>query len=104
MSAKLRAGAVIMALVMICGLEFLVIRPSADPLPLRPLPLIMAAWILFAAAAWLLRGVSLRWSVALIIIGGIIIQVVAMSVPPQQSDDLYRYMWVGRVQASGIDP
>jgi len=104
MSAKLRAGAVIMALVMICGLEFLVIRPSADPLPLRPLPLIMAAWILFAAAAWLLRGVSLRWSVALIIIGGIIIQVVAMSVPPQQSDDLYRYMWDGRVQANGIDP
>ncbi len=104
MSAKLRAGAVIAALVTICGLEFLVVRPSADPLPLQPLPLVVAAWMLFAVAAWLLRGISLRWSVALIIIGGIVIQIVAMSAPPQQSDDMYRYMWDGRVQAAGIDP
>ena len=27
-----------------------------------------------------------------------------MSVPPHLSDDLYRYMWDGRVQAAGIDP
>ncbi len=104
MSAKLRVGAIIIALVMICGLEFLVIRPSADPLPLQALPLIVVAWMLFVAAAWLLRGVSLRWSVTLIIIGGIAIQVVAMSVPPHLSDDLYRYIWDGRVQAAGIDP
>ena len=104
MSAKLRVAAIVAALVMICGLEFLVIRPSADPLPLQPLPLIVAAWILFAGAAWLLRGISVRWAVALIIIGGIAIQVVAMSAPPQSSDDMYRYMWDGRVQAAGIDP
>jgi Glycosyltransferase family 87 len=106
MSAKLRVGAVIAALVMICGLELLVVRPSADPLtvPVKPLPLIVAAWMLFAVAAWLLRGISLRWSVALIIIGGIIIQIVAMSAPPQSSDDLYRYIWDGRIQAHGIDP
>ena len=106
MSAKLRVGAIIAALVMICGLEFLVVRPSADPLavPIKPLPLIMGAWMLFAVAAWLLRGISLRWSVALIIIGGIVIQIVAMSAPPQSSDDLYRYIWDGRVQAHGFDP
>ena len=106
MSAKLRVGAIIAALVMICGLEFLVVRPSADPLtvPIKPLPLIMGAWMLFALAAWLLRGISLRWSVALIIIGGILIQIVAMSAPPQSSDDLYRYIWDGRVQAHGFDP
>ena len=104
MSAKLRVGAVIAALVMICGLVFLIIRPSADPFPIQALPLVVAAWMLFAVAAWLLRGISVRWSVALIIIGGIIIQVVAMSAPPQQSDDLYRYIWDGRVQAAGIDP
>ena len=106
MSAKLRVGAIIAALVMICGLEFLVVRPSADPLavPIKPLPLIVGAWMLFAMAAWLLRGISLRWSVALIIIGAIVIQIVAMSAPPQSSDDLYRYIWDGRVQAHGIDP
>src|SRR6202034_1128221 len=106
MTAKTRVSAVIAALVIICGLEFLVIRPAADPLPVpvQPLPLVTVAWVLFAAAAWLLRGVPLRWAVALIIIGGIAVQVVAVSGPPQSSTDLYRYMWDGRVQAAGYDP
>jgi hypothetical protein len=89
--------------VIICGLIFLVVHPSADPLPLRPLPLIMLAWALFAGAAFLLPGIPRRWAVALIIIGSIAIQVVAVSGPPQSSDDLYRYMWDGRVQAHGYD-
>ncbi len=103
---KARVSAVIAALVIICGLEFLVIHPAADPLPvpLQPLPLVTVAWVLFVAAAWLLRGVPLRWAVALIIIGAVAIQVVAVSGPPQSSTDLYRYMWDGRVQAHGYDP
>ena len=103
MTAKARLSAVIAALVIICGLEFLVIHPAADPLsvPLQPLPLVTVAWVLFAGAAWLLRGVPLRWAVALIIIGAVAIQIVAVSGPPQSSTDLYRYMWDGRVQAAG---
>lgn len=104
MSVKVRVSAIVAALVAICGLEFLVICPSADPARLRSLPLITAAWILFAGAAWMLRKLPVRWSVALILIGGIAIQLVAISVPPQQSDDLYRYIWDGRIQAHGIDP
>jgi hypothetical protein len=104
MSVKVRAGAIAAALVVICVLEFLVVRPSADPARLSPLPLVAAAWVLFAGAAWLLRGVPVRWAVAFIIVGGVVIQAVAMSVPPQNSDDLYRYIWDGRVQAAGIDP
>ncbi|HEY2277338.1 MAG TPA: glycosyltransferase 87 family protein [Streptosporangiaceae bacterium] len=106
MTAKARVSAASAALVIICGLEFLVIHPAADPLPvpLQPLPLVTVAWVLFAAAVWLLRGVPLRWAVALIIIGGIAIQIVAVSGPPQSSTDLYRYMWDGRVQAAGYDP
>jgi len=102
--AKLRVSAVIAALIAICGLVFLVIHPSVDPLPLQPLPLITVAWVLFAGAAWLSRRLPLRWAVALIIIGGIAVQVVAVSGPPQSSTDLYRYMWDGRVQAAGYDP
>jgi hypothetical protein len=106
MTAKTRVSAVIVALVIVCGLEFLVIHPAADPLPvpLQPLPLVTVAWVLFAAAAWLLRGVPLRWAVALIIIGAVAIQIVAVSGAPQSSTDLYRYMWDGRVQAAGYDP
>ena len=46
----------------------------------------------------------MRLAVALIMLGGIGIQIAAVSAPPRQSDDLYRYVWDGRVQAAGIDP
>ena len=75
-----------------------------DPARLRPLPLLIGAWIAFIAAAWLLRKVPRRAAVALILLGGIAIQVVAVSAPPKNSTDLYRYIWDGRVQAAGIDP
>jgi hypothetical protein len=45
-----------------------------------------------------------RTSVVLILLGGIAIQLAALSAPPRESDDLYRYIWDGRVQAAGIDP
>ncbi|HMH94225.1 MAG TPA: hypothetical protein VK586_24480, partial [Streptosporangiaceae bacterium] len=54
--------------------------------------------------AWLVRKTPLRWSVALILLGGIAVQLAALSAPPRTSDDLYRYIWDGRVQAAGIDP
>jgi hypothetical protein len=81
-----------------------VVRPSLNPAQIRPLPLIAGAWIAFLCAAWLLRRVPLRASVMLILLGGIAIQLAAVSAPPQNSDDLYRYIWDGRVQAAGIDP
>src|SRR5208282_6284661 len=45
-----------------------------------------------------------RTSVVLILLGGFALQVAAVSAPPQGSNDLYRYIWDGRVQAAGIDP
>lgn len=62
------------------------------------------AWALFAAAAWLVRGVPLRAAAALILVGGLAVQFAAVNAPPINSDDLYRYVWDGRVQAAGIDP
>lgn len=63
-----------------------------------------AAWAVFAAALWLLRRVPLRAAVALILIGGAAVALAAASAPPSSSDDLYRYVWDGKVQAAGIDP
>jgi hypothetical protein len=104
MNARLRVAAICLALSVMAGLVLLVVRPSLNPAQIRPLPLIAAAWIAFGCAAWLLRKVPLRASVLLILLGGIAIELAAVSAPPRNSDDLYRYIWDGRVQAAGIDP
>jgi len=104
MSAKLRVAVICLALVIQAGLVLLLVRPSLNPAQIRPLPLIAAAWVAFLSAAWLLRKVPLRASVVLILLGGFAIQLAAVSAPPQNSNDLYRYIWDGRVQAAGIDP
>lgn len=104
MNAKVRVAAIGLLLAVLGGLVLLVVRPSINPSHIRPLPLIALAWIAFLTAAFLLRSVSRRTAVALILLGGVAIQVAAVSAPPRQSDDLYRYIWDGRVQAAGIDP
>ena len=104
MNAKLRLAAISLALIVIAGLVLLLVRPADDPARVRPLPLLIGAWLAFIAAAWLLRKVPLRSAVALILLGGIAVQLVAVSAPPQNSNDLYRYIWDGRVQAAGVDP
>jgi hypothetical protein len=101
---RVRVAAIGIWLAVLAGLVLLVVQPGLDPAKIRPLPLIALAWIAFLAAAWLLRKVGSRGAVALILLGGIAVQVVAVCAPPRESDDLYRYIWDGRVQAAGIDP
>ncbi|WP_421671781.1 glycosyltransferase 87 family protein [Saccharopolyspora spinosa] len=63
-----------------------------------------AAWVLFAAAAWAVRRVTVRIAVPLILAGGLALCAAGLSAPPRTSDDFYRYAWDGRVQAAGISP
>jgi Glycosyltransferase family 87 len=104
MNARLRVAGICLALSVVAGLVLLLVRPSLDPARIKPLPLLAGAWMAFIAAAWLLRKAPLRTSVALILLGGIAIQAAAVSAPRAFSDDVYRYIWDGRVQAAGIDP
>ena len=104
MNVKIRVAAIGLALSALTGLVLLLVRPSIDPARIRPLPLLIGAWIAFLAAAWLLRKVPRRASVVLILLGGIFIQAAAVSAPPAMSTDLYRYVWDGQAQAAGIDP
>jgi hypothetical protein len=104
MNGKLRVAAIGLALSVLAGLVLLLVRPSLNPARVQPLALLIGAWMAFIVAAWLLRKVPKRTAVALILIGGIGIQVAAVSAPPRMSSDLYRYIWDGRVQAAGIDP
>jgi hypothetical protein len=65
---------------------------------------VAAAWGLLALGAWLVARVPARAAAALIVVGGLTLPLVAGLAPPRTSDDLYRYVWDGRVQAAGIDP
>jgi hypothetical protein len=104
MNAKIRVAGICAALAVLALMVLLLVRPSLDPAHIRPLPFIIVAWLAFLTAAWLLRKVPLRLSMLLILLGGIAIQAAAVSAPPQNSNDLYRYIWDGQVQAAGIDP
>ena len=90
MSAKLRVVAIISLLLVLGSMILLVTQPGLDPARLLPLALIAGAWIAFGCAAWLLRKVTLKLAVGLILVGGIALQVVAMTGPPRNSSDSYR--------------
>lgn len=66
--------------------------------------LMAAAWLLFAIGAWLIRSVPRKTAATLILLGGMALPLAAGFAPPRTSDDLYRYIWDGRVQSAGISP
>jgi hypothetical protein len=99
-----RAGGLLACLALLSGVILLLVHPGINPLHAARVPLVAVAWAAFAAAAWLLRGVTVRLAVGLVLAGGIALQVAAISAPPADSTDSYRYIWDGRVQAAGIDP
>ena len=70
----------------------------------RLLGLLAAAWLVFGLAVWLVLRTPTRQAVPLILAGAVLLQLVAIGWPPRSTDDLYRYAWDGRVQASGTDP
>lgn len=59
---------------------------------------------LFATAVLLLREVPGKRVVPLVLAGGVAVAAVGLLAPPRTSDDAYRYVWDGRVQAAGISP
>nr|BEK63361.1 hypothetical protein KPHV_05880 [Kitasatospora purpeofusca] len=59
---------------------------------------------LFALAALLLRRVPGRQAVPLVLAGSVAVAAVGLLAPLRTSDDAYRYVWDGRVQAAGISP
>jgi hypothetical protein len=62
------------------------------------------SWLAFGLAAWTLMRVPGRAAVGIMLLGAVTLQLVALAFPPRSTDDFYRYVWDGRVQAAGIDP
>jgi len=75
---------------------------SGADFPLPGLVLFAAAFAVYAAAGWRADTRSdHRWLIWLLAIG---MRVVLVPLSPELSDDVYRYLWDGHVQLSGINP
>ena len=85
----IRGIGVCTALAVLATMVLMLVHPGMDA-RIRPLPFLVMAWLAFLAAAWLLRTIPLRAAVPLILLGGIAVQLAAVSAPPQNSNDLYR--------------
>ena len=69
------------------------------------LQLALIAGVLYAVACWLVLGTQASRSRSLIIlIFGLLFRLSLLFAPPYLSDDIYRYVWDGRVQAARINP
>ncbi len=104
MAAKVRMAAAVAAAAVLTALVFLSVHPDRLTSWAGVVPLAAAVWAAFAIGVLLVRRLPLRWAAPLILLGAIAVQLAALSAAPQGSDDLYRYVWDGRVQAAGIDP
>lgn len=59
---------------------------------------------LFVLGAVVVKSLPERRSLGLAVAGGALLQVVAVGYSPTTTDDFWRYLWDGKVQAAGIDP
>lgn len=64
----------------------------------------LLSWAPFAAGAWLVLRTDRRAALVLVLAGGLALPLAAARQPPTSSDDVYRYVWDGRVQLAGVDP
>lgn len=72
-----------------------------EPVALAGLAFGVALW---AVSLRVLRGAGRRAGTWVLVGGQVVLVAVALAAPPAASDDVYRYVWDGRVQAAGIDP
>lgn len=99
------ATAALLAVALAGALAYAVHGPHTRPGDPKTYLVYALAWAVFAPAAFLVvRRVPVRAAVPLILLGAVAFQLVALTAPPQTSDDAYRYAWDGRVQAAGISP
>jgi alpha-1,6-mannosyltransferase len=65
----------------------------------------LAQGVLYLIAVWLImRGELPRRAVAAILAVAVMLRLIILLTPPFLSDDIYRYIWDGRVEAHGVNP
>jgi len=67
--------------------------------------LALAQCALYALAAWVVwRAGARRSTLLVVVVFAAVFRLSVLFAPPLLSDDIYRYIWDGRVQAAGINP
>ena len=70
--------------------------------PWPALPMVLGAFALYVAAAG--RAGAAAGGTAVIWVVALALRAALLPLPPELSDDVWRYLWDGRVQASGVNP
>lgn len=83
--------------------SYLYAAPIRDSAALRDVALVQAVLFVCAAGVALYTRIG-RPAFAIVLLVGILCRVPLVLTPPRFSDDMYRYVWDGRVQAAGINP
>ena len=69
------------------------------------LQLVLIASVLYIAACWLvIRTQSNHLTLLIVLVFAVLFRLSLLFAPPYLSDDIYRYVWDGRVQAAGVNP
>ncbi|HSE38288.1 MAG TPA: hypothetical protein VLG74_13375, partial [Blastocatellia bacterium] len=69
------------------------------------LELVVIQSVIYLAVAWLsLRSKDSRSILLLGLVFAVLFRLSIIFFPPYLSDDIYRYIWDGRVQAAGVNP
>ena len=85
------------------GLNFHRTRPTFQIVPF--LKIALAQCTLYSLAAWLVwRARRSRSTLAVVIVFAALFRLSLLFAPPFLSDDIYRYIWDGRVQAAWLNP
>ena len=82
-------------------------RPDPFQRPAAIVVAVVVALSVYAAAAILVvrsRSPLGRWAFATVLVVALVARLALAVHPPALSDDVYRYVWDGRVQAAGINP
>lgn len=94
-----RGFAVCGCLIGVCAFGILALGETRYRMPL--FFLLFGLWmVLYLAAVYRCSGASLKT----VVLFGILFRIILLFSAPGLSDDIYRYLWDGRVQAAGINP
>ncbi|MGV1036501.1 MAG: glycosyltransferase 87 family protein [Candidatus Nanopelagicales bacterium] len=105
MRSRWATAAATLVLAVLAALTWQAVRLTHDPpTAWRLLWLLLAMWAVFGVGALLIRQTGKRAALWLIIGGGLLLQVVAMTAGPHLSSDFFRYVWDGHVQSAGVNP